>query len=136
MVTILFTPRMYQGFSFTRAELFKQHNINQLPIIRGSLILYNAIVRNGPLDNISDIKVILNQNFNLYEVVCKHLHDQVWATDFRNASPNEISDVYDTVVTAIHYLTTDIFDMIKRCFPTAPVLHDISIQGTNGYLYV
>lgn len=136
MVTICFTPRLFLGFKNLRADIFNPLNLNNLPLLRAGLILYNTIVSTGPLNNISDIKVVLNQKFNLYQMVTNHVNDQLWSTEFRGATIHEISEVYDAVVTAIHYLTSDIFQMIHRGFPQPPILHDISIQDNIGYLYV
>lgn len=136
MVTICFTPRLFLGFKNLRADIFNPLNLNNLPLLSAGLILYNTIINTGPLNNISDIKVVLNQKFNLYQTVTNHVNDQLWSTEFRGATIHEISEAYDAVVTAIHYLTSDIFQMIHRGFPQPPILQDILIQDNIGYLYV
>ena len=136
MVTICFTPRLFLGFKNLRADVFNPLNLNRLPLLRAGLILYNTLIITGPVNNIAEIKVILNEKFNLYQTVNNHVNEQLWSTEFRGATIHEISEVYDAVVTAIHYLTSDIFQMIHRGFPQPPILQDISIQDNIGYLYV
>lgn len=136
MVTICFTPRLYLGFKQLRADIFNRLNLQNLPLLRAGLILYNSIITHGPMDNIADIKIILNEKFNLYQTVHQYVNDYIGHTEYRAATIHEISDVYDAVVIAIHYLTSDIFQMIQRGFPQPPTLQDISIQDNIGYLYV
>ena len=136
MVTICFTPRLFLGFKNLRADVFNQLNLNRLPLLRAGLILYNTLIITGPMNNIAEIKVILNEKFNLYQTVNNHVNEQLWSTEFRGATIHEISEAYDTAVVAIHYLTSDIFQMVHRGFPHPPILQDISIQDNIGYLYV
>ena len=123
MVTICFTPRLFLGFKNLRADVFNPLNLNRLPLLRAGLILYNALIITGPVNN-------------LYQTVNNHVNEQLWSTEFRGATIHEISEAYDTAVVAIHYLTSDIFQMIHRGFPHPPILQDISIQDNIGYLYV
>ena len=136
MVTICFTPRLFLGFKNLRADLFTPQHLQKLPLLRAGLILYNTTVTHGPMSNIADIKVILNEKFNLHQMVNNHVDEYFWTNHLRGATIQEISDAYDAVVVALHYLTTDIYQMVQRGFPQPPTLQDISIQDNIGYLYV
>ena len=136
MVTICFTPRLFLGFKVAKSDIFSKFNLTCLPVLRAGMILYNAVITTGPLNSISDIKVVLNEKFNLYDIVNSHVNEFIWASEFRSPTIHEISEVYDTVVTLIHYLTTDIFQMLQRGYQQPPILQDISIQESTGYLYV